>query len=410
MLTTKKSGVISCIVGSGLFMLSCSVLAAGAKDSCIEQFAQTSYDAAFTSCSAIAAKDPDAAFIMARLYLMGSAGKPDLGKSVEWLQRATDLGHAEAAYNLGIAYQYGQSVNKDLTRARDAYQRAIAGNNAKAMRNLALMYEIGNGVKQDAASAFQLYLQSAGLGLSDSQLKTAVMLLQGTGVVADPVQGRYWLEKAAESGDADAQLQLAMLLAEIDFMASLGWYEKSAEQDNPYAMHNLALIYFQGEYLPQDTELALAYARSSVRLGHRPSDDIVQAIVMEQKAAGQSLAAHTPAAQSAANNTAKWQGDETVARLPDGWIMEQAAERYVIQLNNGQHENGIQKYIHKHDLSGPVHYYRTRRIAGIFYVLVYGEYDTVRAAKQALQELPPAVQKDHWIRSVAKLQDVYRQP
>lgn len=175
-------------------------------------------------------------------------------------------------------------------------------------------------------------------------------------------------------------------------------------------MHNLALIYFKGGYLPKDTELALAYARSSVRLGHRPSEDIIQAIVMEQKVAGQNIAAQIPAAGTVANNVAEPAGHETFARLPDGWIMQQAAERYVIQLSNGQHETGIQKYIHKHNLSGPVHYYRTRRIAGIFYVLVYGEYDTVKAAKQALKALPPAVQKDHWIRSVAQLQKVYRQP
>ncbi|WP_315980434.1 hypothetical protein [Aliamphritea spongicola] len=68
----------------------------------------------------------------------------------------------------------------------------------------------------------------------------------------------------------------------------------------------------------------------------------------------------------------------------DNWLMQQPSERYVIQLTNGEYKEGMEKYIRRvglKDVEG-WHFYRTQRDAGLYYVLVYGEFDTVAAAKR----------------------------
>lgn len=96
----------------------------------------------------------------------------------------------------------------------------------------------------------------------------------------------------------------------------------------------------------------------------------------------------------------------------DNWLMQQPSERYVIQLTNGEYKEGMEKYIRRvglKDVEG-WHYYRTQRDAGLYYVLVYGEFETVAAAKKALASLPRKARRSHWVRQYSTLQKLYRVP
>lgn len=96
--------------------------------------------------------------------------------------------------------------------------------------------------------------------------------------------------------------------------------------------------------------------------------------------------------------------------LADGWILDQPESRYVIQLAYGDEKVGIHRYIRNKKVPLGARYYRTLRDAGVFYILIYGEYASVKEAREASLELPTAVRKNHWIRNISTLQANYRKP
>ncbi len=374
-----------------LLLISPTGQAEEANSACLNAFKAADFMQAYGRCIDSAEQgDKDAAFIVARLYAQGVEGRPDLINSVKWLQRAVQLGHVEAAYNLGIAYHYGKGIEQDLPKALEAYRLAAAGNNPKALRNLGALYETGSGVSQDLPTAFLHYEKSAWLGLPDSQLKVAVMLLRGMGTEADPALARVWMDKAAASGHAAAQVTLAILLAETDFNSSLYWYQQASKQDNPYALHNLAILYYNGIKLEKDLLMALAYADKSISLGNEKSRRLYDAILREIQHGAGPVAATTG--------------------LRDGaWLAAQPAHRYVIQLAQLASKFALQTYVADHGLQDNVNYLYGVTKAGRVYVVLYAvDYSDYAHAQQAAPQLLPAsIVEGAWIRSYGSLQQDY---
>ena len=77
-------------------------------------------------------KDAEKAFSLANIYT--SPAKLNCQQAISWLNRAANLGHAEAAYYLGVAYQYGKGTSKDISAAIDAYRLASTSGDAQAQR------------------------------------------------------------------------------------------------------------------------------------------------------------------------------------------------------------------------------------------------------------------------------------
>lgn len=69
------------------------------------------------------------------------------------------------------------------------------------------------------------------------------------------------MEKAAQQGNPFAQHNLALMYAtgqgvRQDFHKAKEWYEKAAEQNAPYSQFNLALLYQEGKGVRQDFQQA----------------------------------------------------------------------------------------------------------------------------------------------------------
>ncbi|WP_315981687.1 tetratricopeptide repeat protein [Aliamphritea spongicola] len=242
-MTAKATGI--CILAS----LCISLAAHGSDtDACLSSFEAGQLEQARQQCEPLANQGfPEANFIMARIVT--NTPPVDYPKAIYWLQRATELDHAEAAYNLGIAYQTGTGISKDLPQAIKTYQRSAELGNAKAQRNLGLMYSAGIGTEQNYPKAFEYFTASARAGEATSQYNLGIMYLQGTGTERDPELAQEWLTRAASNGDSNAQMTLGVLLQDSDLNASLLWYNRAAEQNNPYALYNLAILYWKGERL-----------------------------------------------------------------------------------------------------------------------------------------------------------------
>ncbi|MBR9869031.1 MAG: hypothetical protein GYB20_09850 [Oceanospirillales bacterium] len=389
------------IIATGVTLLTTGALAADTQN-CLQAYTAGKKAQAFQKCHPLAKEgDPQAAFILARLYALGVDGKaPDWEKVVEWLRLSSAANHAEAAYNLAIAYQKGKGTAADPQQSLKYYRQSSELGNPKAMRNLAMLYEKGKGVDQDIGQAFTLYQRSAESGLTDSQLKAGLMLLQGEGVEKDPVAARRWIEKSADAGNDNAQLALGVLLIDFDPETAIHWYAKAAAAGNPYAAHNLALVYSEGQNTPQDLYQALTYARTSLKLGNRetqPLFDRIQARIEAQDARQQSVKTGPEKA-----------GDETDKSLAIAdfkgldWLKAQPPEHFVIQLARLTTPEGAHRFIRDFNLE-PIA--RPVKLGQDDYVILTRDSFVVKAdAHNILKaQLPTALAGEAWVRSYRSL-------
>lgn len=63
-----------------------------------------------------------------------------------WYKRASDGGHAAAAYNLGLMHAYGRGFNQDFQRALVLFQLAAGRGHAGAMYYIGVMHLYGQGL------------------------------------------------------------------------------------------------------------------------------------------------------------------------------------------------------------------------------------------------------------------------
>lgn len=75
------------------------------------------------------------------------------------------------------------------------------------------------------------------------------------------------------------------------------------------------------------------------------------------------------------------------------------SSNYGLQLLGLSNEAAVKRFIKANNLTGKVNYYHTSLKGKDWYVLIYGQFQTPTAAKQALKKLPAAVQDLHpWVR------------
>ena len=93
--------------------------------------------------------------------------------------------------------------------------------------------------------------------------------------------------------------------------------------------------------------------------------------------------------------------------IPDnqeGWLWSQDPSHYTLQLTAGTDKKAIQAFIKRHHLRGKVAYFHRLRDGKDWYILIHGSYAGHSKAKQAINQLPSAVQKAKpWARSFSAI-------
>ncbi len=97
----------------------------------------------------------------------------------------------------------------------------------------------------------------------------------------------------------------------------------------------------------------------------------------------------------------------TTTNIPDnqeGWLWSQDPSHYTLQLTAGTDKKAIQAFIKRHHLRGKAAYFHRLRDGKDWYILVHGSYAGYSKAKQAINQLPSAVQKAKpWARSFSAI-------
>ncbi|CAA7267970.1 unnamed protein product [Cyclocybe aegerita] len=172
-----------------------------------------------------------------------------IGESLKVIRRLATQGDAydEAQFFLANCYGTGAlGLQVDHERAYHLYLQAAKQNHAAASYRVAVCNEIGAGTKKEPLRAAAFYRKAASLGDTPGMYKLGMVLLHGAlGEQKNPREAISWLKRAAEQAD----------------------------EDNPHALHELALLYENqaGALVPYDPAYAKSLLTQAAQLGYTPS-------------------------------------------------------------------------------------------------------------------------------------------
>lgn len=170
--------------------------------------------------------------VEASIFLIDDNGRTDMktrNKSREryifdahkMVKKLVSAGYPPAMFYLADCYGQGWlGLQPDPREAFSLYQSAAKGGHPESAYRLAVCCEMGNegggGTKRDPIKAVQWYRRAAALGDTPAMYKMGIILLKGLlGQPRNPREAVSWLKRAAERAD----------------------------EDNPHALHELALLY-----------------------------------------------------------------------------------------------------------------------------------------------------------------------
>lgn len=248
-----------------------------------------------------------------------------------------------------------------------------------------------------------LFLSAATLGLVGCANKTAATASNDVPQMSSACSGDPYLMKyncsldrvqqAAEKGDPDAEYALGYMYyyginAVRDQDSARLWIDRAAQQDQPLAKRASNMMHDQTNYS----------AATSVK------SKLVDATPLAQsKSSIQPAIAAKPAALAKAPSQIK--PAPMVAAKPGNIIamesdlLHQPKTKYTIQLMGSHHLAVVRTYIKRNHLDAQAQYYYAAFNDRKWYMLVFGQYNTVAEARLAINQLPKSIRKAHpWIK------------
>lgn len=224
---------------------------------------------------------PDALFLYAS-YFVNNTKSPEAAESLEFLKKAADGGHTEAALELGLRYYKGEGVEPSLESAVKYLKIAN-----KAKRYALPAHVLGTiywnygpdsetptpGIKKGKNHAMALHEEAAKLGSTDSGLFLGgVYGTTAFGVQNFELSARYYRD-VANAGIIEGNCGLAMLklggydLADVTPQQAVDWLQAASDDGNSSAQYVLACAYQKGNVIPRDLQRAAQLFQEVVNSG-----------------------------------------------------------------------------------------------------------------------------------------------
>jgi len=167
--------------------------------------------------------------------------------------------------------------------------------------------------------------------------------------------------------------------------AAAKMWSQLANEGNTIAQYNLANYYSTGKGVQKNSQQASKWLKDAARSG------FVQAYLDLNK-----------------NAIAPANGISLTFNIdPALWLSKQEAKKYTIQLASSRNEKSIKKAYDTNNIKGKGGYYHYVRDGVDRYALIYGTFETVAAAKDAMKELPDKLRKKTpWVRKIKSLQNI----
>lgn len=186
---------------------------------------------------------------------------------------------------------------------------------------------------------------------------------------------------------ADLNKDAVEALVNKNYTLAVPLLESLAEQGDPNAHYNLAILYKRGLGVVADAVKSNTYFSKAAH--HGLVDGYRKLSVSSIKPA-----------------TATSTMPVTILG-PQEWVKAQSPSFYTLQLASSTNSKLIKKYFSENNLDGKGGYYKNKREGEYWYALVYGAYPSVNAANAAVAGLPADLKKwSPWVRKLKSIQRI----
>lgn len=194
----------------------------------------------------------------------------EMTESYEIIKELAKSGSPPSQNSLGCMYRDGNNVVKDHEEAKKWFRKAANLGNDEGKINLADML-ISEGRPEDKEEALALYMSAARRGNRNARIKMSRLITQDESDLAEEVKNDF--KKLLASEDQRIYYEYADLIMKITWnneerSEALGWFEKSAESGNVYAMYRIALMYRDGTGPKRDTAKFMEWLKKAGENGH----------------------------------------------------------------------------------------------------------------------------------------------
>ena len=166
------------------------------------------------------------------------------------------------------------------------YRKASELGDVDAMLRLAGCYERGDGVRPSRSKAISLLQRASDGGLPRATYELARLLLEDSksDTPSDMILKLFYA--AAEAGSPHAQewageyLMLKRPRIDDDVKTAIRFLHSSAEQGHPGALLIVALMYYRGDGVPKNADLAFQAALAAARAGNADAQRAAAIMIM----------------------------------------------------------------------------------------------------------------------------------
>ncbi len=222
----------------------------------------------------------DAQLITGFWYEEGHGTAPDEEKALYWYERAAEQGNADAQYHCGLVCLKRDRPQRTERKAMEWFEKAAKSGHSKAKLQLGKIHLQGNIVPIDYDAAYSLFMEAKEDPDTHDLAECYLAVLKIERTVLSSYQTN---RKNNNMHDAFADLEDCLLLyfdtekgsypsphfyyrlarcyywangVNRDVKKAIELYRFAAERGYPKAKFDYAMLYFEGEHVPRDLEIA----------------------------------------------------------------------------------------------------------------------------------------------------------
>lgn len=200
---------------------------------------------------------------IASMYLNGKGTEINISEAVNWLDKASQQGNPDAAYQLGYIYSSDKYNISDINKSNEYYAQALSGyekaeeenSNATAEYRIGLIYLNALGVEQDVDKAINWFAKSTLNGNASAAYKLAVLYENGEVIPQNNEKAFLYYQISDELCNPYACYKLGNIYLEKgDIPQAIKNFEQAADKNISHAWYRLGQIYSDEQYGVLDTE------------------------------------------------------------------------------------------------------------------------------------------------------------
>jgi len=219
--------------------------------------------------------DAVAQYFMGELYFYGIAVDENIETAMEYYRLSALQGDADAQYSLGFCLI---QENIDAEEGVQWLQKAVEQNHAEAAYLLALCYENGIGAAPNPAQALEHYLLAAEQGDEYAAANCGLYYYEGIAGIRDEDKAFYWLDQACTDPEMDPYIVYLLgrcyedgTGCQPDSQMAFKYYSFAAFQEQPEALNALGGFYMNGIGVDADENMALSFYLQAADQGYAPA-------------------------------------------------------------------------------------------------------------------------------------------